>query len=173
MSACICVFRGSPENVAYLYCSPGLRHLVDVWSRVGARWILKGPQTKTFFEKWNEHWGPRQWFETSMICWLNFDVEMVVLNLQEKIALDWLEFKRLRWSGKLIENGGPNGGKKASKLKHWASKVWLFEFFWISASLFFWRFWVLAKGGTKSQQISFCLRNIGSPGIAGDSWGRK
>ena len=38
-----------------------------------------------------------------------------------------LQFKRFRWSRKLIENGGSNDINKSSKLEPWASKVDLFE----------------------------------------------
>ena len=38
-----------------------------------------------------------------------------------------LQIERFRRTRKLIENGGPNGIKKSSKLKPWASKVWFFE----------------------------------------------
>ena len=61
----------------------------------------------------------------------------------------------------MIETEDPNGANKSSKLKHWASKVLLFEILMDFGKLDFFMFWVLAKDGPPKQTNQIFSERMG------------
>ena len=91
-----------------------------------------------------------------------FDAKMGDHNFEiEVFELYVLQIKRFRRSGKLIENGSPNGTKKGSKFKPLVKGLFL-RFWWILSSLIFWCFF-RQKAGQPIKQMRFRRSKIEIP----------
>ena len=86
-------------------------------------------------------------------------------------SLYLLQINRFRRSGKLIENEGPNGIKKVQNWSRWRPRYDFLRFWWISASLSFWCFLGLPKGGPENKnKIIFLARNRAAVDRVAATW---
>ena len=142
----------------FLFATFGVTWSIS-WSRFGAHWILKGSKHPFFFVGWEIQYKMRKMMSKKgglkniFLCLISMPKWETRNCNKEVFALYVLQFKRFRWSGKLIENGSPNDGNKSSKWKPWASEVWLFwdfDGFWQSCFVDVFGCW--QKAGPKTQK---------------------
>ena len=145
--------------------------LVPFWRPLDFEWV---PQSTFFWNvlKTNQKKDLRRRFEQIYFSDWYLMPKWEAWNCKKEVfALYLLQIKRFRWSEKLIENWGPNGIKKASKLKPLASsKVWVFEILMDFGKLvFYYIFLGRQQAGPPNLKIRFwAARNRGTRSKGGD-----